>query len=203
MSPTTSELVTNRPLSGTELGHIIRKDVDRMLSDDSMLGSLVAYGRISYEVRVTLHMDNCSYPTHVTSVHSRRAAKDQPALSAIEAGMPLAKASPTSVVSAHETHRDITSPNVSRIEHGLPVEILRRDGAGQTQSESVHYPPEMADAKGPAAIITDLSDQVRQGFELPELNVCRCAKVEGITALGTCKTCNGVIEFEVGDASTV
>jgi hypothetical protein len=199
MSPTSAELVSNKPLSGTELGNIIRKDVDRLLADDSMLGSLVAYGRVSYEVRVTLHMDNYSYPTHVTSVHSRRAAKDQPDLTAIESGLPLAKPSPTSIVSAHETHRDITSPNVSRIEHGLPVEILRRDGAGQTQSESVHYPPDIADSKGPAPITRDLSDEVRAGYDLPELKVCKCPTVPGITSVGTCKGCGGILEFEASD----
>lgn len=201
--PTHSELVSNKPLAGSELAKILRADIDKMLASDPMLGALIAYGRISYEVRVTLHMDNYSYPTHMTSVHSRAAAKDQPHLAALESGLPLRNASPTSLVSATETYRDITSPNVSRIEHGLPIEIIRRGDGGTTQSESVLYPPEMADAKGPPPIITDYSDQTRKEFALPSLITCHCTGPISISLEGTCATCGGVLEFEMDAADAL
>jgi len=65
--PTTTEVVSNRPLAGTELKEIILEDVKQMLDNDGMLSFHIAYGRVAYEVNIKLMMDNPAFPESKTA----------------------------------------------------------------------------------------------------------------------------------------
>lgn len=199
--PTSREIVSNKPLTGSELQSIMRKDFEELLRTDGLLGGMVAFGRVSYEVRVIIHMDNYSYPTHQTSAHSRRLPGDQladhPDLAALETGLPLSAPSPLSFVVDQELHRDINSPNVARIENGLPVTIQRRDADGGSTEQSVQYPPEMAEARGPVPTVTDRADATRLEWQLPTPKSCDCVGTIKTDSNGCCTGCGGTIEFAV------
>src|ERR1700677_244414 len=106
MSPARQELVANRPLRGDELAKIILADVTEILARDCMMTSRVAYGRIAYEIKVVLHMDNPAFKESETVVKSKPASDNmveaRPELAAIEGAPPLAK--PWSVVCANCEH---------------------------------------------------------------------------------------------------
>ena len=170
--PVAKELVANRPLRGDELAKIIEADVRDVLSRDCMLTSRVAYGRVSYELKVVLHMDNPAFSTSETVVRSRPPADDvaesSPELKAIEGPPPLANAGDDSYVAATERHRDITSPNVSRIEHGLPITVIRPgfDTGGNAISieEGIIYPPSVVEDVVKPPLDADLTRMVKEGF---------------------------------------
>src|SRR5438552_15397899 len=134
--PTSKDLVANRPLRSEELAKIVLADVERILDGSGFFRGQIAYGRVAYEVRITLHIDNPSYPTDLTVVRSKgrsiQEVEADPALAAIEPG-PLKDTSSEAFLSATEFHRDIQSPNAARVEHSLPITILRRDQDGQTR----------------------------------------------------------------------
>jgi hypothetical protein len=93
--PARQELAANRPLRGDELAKIILADVTEVLARDCMMTSRVAYGRIAYEIKVVLHMDNPAFKESETVVKSKPASDNmveaRPELAAIEGAPPLAK----------------------------------------------------------------------------------------------------------------
>ena len=129
--PASNERIPNKPLSGSELKEIILKDVDFVLTRDGMLSHNIAFGRVSYEVRVSIHMDNPLYPEHISVILSRAASKQQveanPSLSSIEPTPPLKNTSDVDVVFSEEIHREISSPNMARIEASMPVFKLNKN----------------------------------------------------------------------------
>jgi hypothetical protein len=174
--PTSRELVPNKPLSGEELATIIKADLASVLAQDCMLTPRVAYGRVSYEIRVTLHMDNPMMPSSVAVVQSKLAASDaveaRPELAALNPPPPLPDASDDATVYSTERHRDIVSPNVARIEHGMPISVIRpgRDTGGNPISveEGVIYPPDVvADVSVPPRDI-DLTRMAKAEFAAKE-----------------------------------
>jgi hypothetical protein len=93
--PARQELVANRPLRGDELAKIILADVTDILARDCMMTSRVAYGRIAYEIKVVLHMDNPAFKESETVIRAKAPSDNmveaRPELAAIEGGPPLAK----------------------------------------------------------------------------------------------------------------
>lgn len=141
--PTNRELVPNRPLAGTELAEIIRKDLDQMLRGDGLLSGHIAYGRVAYDLTLRLHMDNPAFPESVSKTASiKRTATElesAPHEAAIETP-PLAKPLTAEALPlAHRIVRRIVSPNATRIEHGLPVTVQRRQLDGSVVDEQIHY----------------------------------------------------------------
>lgn len=135
--PISNERVPNKPLSGPELVQIIEKDVHDILSRDGMFNINIAFRRVSYEVRVTMHLDNPIYPEHVSTTLSRPAGKNvvevKPELGALEPH-PLAdnergkpELSEDETIFSQERHREIASPNMARVEHGIPLKIDKRN----------------------------------------------------------------------------
>jgi hypothetical protein len=140
MSPTSKELVSNRPLAGTELAAIIESDIHRMVSESGFLAGQSAYSRIAYDIRVTLHLDLPAMPTAVEVTQSRPA----PAIDTDHAAMepfPLSDSSPESILTSSGLSREITSPNLARVEHSLPVTVDVLGGDGHTREELVQYRP--------------------------------------------------------------
>lgn len=172
MSPTSKELVANRPLRGDELSKIIQADVAEILSRDCMLTTRVAYGRVSYTVRVVLHMDNPSFPESTSVLQSQRRSDNEvelaPELAAIEGPPPLKGATEESYVSAQERTREIDSPNVARIENGLPITVLRpgfdTGGNATTVEEQVTYPSEVVEEVSKPPVDADLTRMVKGAF---------------------------------------
>jgi hypothetical protein len=159
MSPTANEVVTNRALSGTELREIIKLDIERLLDGEGLLSHYVAYGRISYDLTLRLHLDNPMRPESAVTVASK-VTHD----TAIEAP-PLTEPSDKAVASGSNLHRDITSPNAERLRHGLPVPVTTRQADGTTQTEQVKYPPQPE--LGPGEVeITDTTKEVREAWKV-------------------------------------
>jgi hypothetical protein len=214
--PTSRELIANHPLTGPELKKIILDDITAVLDNDGVYLPTVAYGRCSYEVRVTLHTDNFMFPQQQAVARSREPARDKlkarPELAAIEADLPLDDPSHLSFISAQERHRDIESPNAARIDHGLPVNVVRRENDGHWQEEQVTYDKSLVpEGSSPEPTDRDLSDQVRRDLGLHGTNRVRAEVVPTPTdadacacehpkadAGGTCGVCGGFVVEELG-----
>ena len=131
--PTSREIVSNRALSGTELKEILlRYFKEHVLDQEGLLSDYIAYGRISYEIRLILHLDNYTRPESTTTYRSRRAGNAEveanPDLAVVEA-LPLADNPPDATLSAATITGNITSPNVERIRAGIPVPVRRSRSA--------------------------------------------------------------------------
>lgn len=139
--PASNEIVSNRPLSGSELRQIMLKDVGNILDKDGMFSPHIGYGRVSYEIIIKLHIDNPSYPNHTSRTVSHNPARNETneALKHIETA-PLKNPSPDAAIAGLKRERVIDSPNHARLEHELPVSITRRDPAdGVMKEEQVQY----------------------------------------------------------------
>lgn len=170
--PTSREFAVNRPLSGNELKELIREDFSRLLDNEGLLSHTTAFGRVSYRVRLTFHLDNIYTPQSESSLESHPMAKQVvealPQMAAIEQPLPLADASDDSSVSALELLRQIESPNVERVRTGLPVPLAVRQQDGTTSIEQVQYPaqPELGDGD---LTILDVTPEERAALGLPVL----------------------------------
>lgn len=172
--PTSKELVAQRPLAGAELAKIVTADVAHILSESGMFAGHIAYGRVAYEVRVILHLDNPAYPTVTETIHSKPFPKDvtegesgKPELAAIEK-LPLREPSEDAYLAADELHRDIVSPNAARVEHGLPITVIRRDQNSETREELVHYDKSAIEGQAnpnPEPTLTDVTAEVKRLLE--------------------------------------
>lgn len=166
--PTSKELVVNRPLRGTELAKIVMADVASMLAKDTMLANHIAYGRITYSVRLTLHLD-AQQPyvaTAVSRAPSDNQAEADPSLLSIATGPTLPDPSKDAYLSSVERTREIQSPNMARIEHGLPVTILAQGEHGHAVEKEVVYPPEAVEGISPQPTDVDMTAIARaDGFK--------------------------------------
>ena len=165
--PTSREIVSNRPLSGTELKILLREAFDRMLDNDGMLAAHIAYGRIAFTITLHKQLDGM-IRAEDSRTESRPAATnviaDRPELAALSSP-PLAP-SPTAVTSGTRATRDITSPNAERVRAGLPVTIQRREQDGTLVSEEIKYPPDAEIADG--LVLEDATGEARAAFGVPE-----------------------------------
>ncbi len=140
--PLSSEIVSNRSLSGRELLELVVADLRAMLERDGLFSPYVAFGRIAYDVEVRLHMDNLTYPEHKSRAASRPPVLPDP--------------SPDAIQVAKVRSREIRSPNVARIEAGLPICVQTRVG-DQLVTKELHYGAEDLPVRGPVPVDTDLS----------------------------------------------
>lgn len=166
---TARERIPNTPLSGRELRALLVADYERLLDNFGELATTAAYGRVSYVIKLAMHLANPHHPYADIEITSRPPADDvlaaNPALAALEAP-PLADPGPESGVAADELRRDIVSPNAERLRAGLPVPVEVRQPAGGTVTEHILYPPD------PAAVdtvtITDVSEAQRVAWHIAE-----------------------------------
>jgi hypothetical protein len=168
--PTRHELVPNKPLPGADLAEIIKADVAAVLAGDCFLTPFIAYQRCSYEVRVTLHMDNPSTPKTVAVAKSKPIADDKveadPRLAAVEV-FPLTRPSAEDVVQSTERSRVIDSPNAARVAYGIPIDVITRDNNGAATERKVLYPADYPGADTPEATDTDVTASVRTELGMP------------------------------------
>ena len=169
--PTSREIVANKALSGSELSRIILSDAATLLEGHGLLSGQMAFARVAYELRLTLHMDNPSLPKSLDAVRSRpRSDNDiaaNPALAAIEAVLPLAQPSPSAIFTSDELHREIQSPNVARLEHSLPIDVAVRDADGHTIEHQVSYPADYPGMDPVPPTLTDVTDLARVELKMP------------------------------------
>jgi hypothetical protein len=171
--PTSKELVSNKPLQSTELAAIILSDVRRLVDGSCLLTGQIAYSRVAYELRLTLHLDLPAIPTSIDSVLSRAQATDAiaaaPALAAIEPGPRLADPSPAAVLQSTGLKRDIDSPNLARIAHSLPIEVSTMGQDGHVQEHLVDYTPSdvgMRADQFPEPDLSDVTEEMRKELGL-------------------------------------
>ena len=172
--PASSERVPNSPLSGHELVEIIKKDVADILGRDGLFTSNIAFPRVSYEVRVSVHMDNPMCPKHETVIQSRIASKQQvaanPELASIETP-PLAEPlTESETVFSEETTRQVASPNMARIEAGLPIQIDKRNpDTGFMERKDIKYTGDVPEPSsvGNVSETNPTSEDQRQKWNRP------------------------------------
>jgi hypothetical protein len=169
--PLARETVHNKPLNGRELKEIIRQDFAKQLESNGLLTDYIGYGRIGYEIRLTLHLDNFARTVATPTVSPSRPASKQeveavPGLAAIEAA-PLQNPSPDAVVDGTRLTRNITSPNAERVRAGLGVPIVRQQMDGSKIEETVKYPPDPTFGEGNLGI-EDVSAAMRREWKQPE-----------------------------------
>jgi len=92
----------------------------------------VAYGRITWKVRLYLDMENPMSPHSESWV-------DAPD------GFPLDPAGDTKSVT--EIQHNVTSPNAERVRNGIPVPAEVRDFDGTTRMEEIIYPKDVVDTE--------------------------------------------------------
>jgi hypothetical protein len=167
--PTTKELVANKPLTGPELATIIQRDVARLCDGSGFLAGQTAYSQVSYEVRLTLLLNQPTMPTATDLTQSRTQATD-----AVTAHPELAALAPhplpaPAIVSATQVVRDISSPNLARIEHSLPITVEVLGGDGHKREELIDYLPQdvgMAREDFKEPDLTDVSAEARKELGL-------------------------------------
>lgn len=163
MSPISSETVANTPLAGHELAKLILADCVAMIESDCMLTSSVAYRRCSYELRLTLHMDNPAFALSESRFSSKKRSVQEiqadDSLAAVELH-PLAQpTSEESFLSSTERHREMDSPNAVRIQQGLPIAVITRDSSGHHIEKSVQYPSDYADGALSEPVDKDVTEE--------------------------------------------
>jgi len=126
--PLSSEIVSNKPLTGLELVKCILNDTEAVLNKDGMFNSHVAYGRVTYEVTVKLSLQNPTYPEHIA--RAKGEAGDPASLGGEVQGVEISR------------KREIKSPNVARIANDLPVKIQTRQD-GKVVEKDLNYKGEV------------------------------------------------------------
>jgi hypothetical protein len=160
MSPTSTEAIVNKKLSGLELREILRADFEHLLDAEGLLSHYIAYGRISYDLTLRLHLDNPYTPESSVSIASK------PQAGTVIEAPPLASPSAKSVVSAQNVHRDIKSPNEERLRHGLTLPVVTTGQDGTIQTEQIKYPPQPELGPGETTL-TDASKDAREAWKIP------------------------------------
>src|SRR4051812_27137679 len=140
---TSKEIVINKGLNGEEVKQLLRRDFERLLANEGLLSHHVAYGRIAWDVRLRLHLQNPMSPESESSIASQRVGSNiitqDPSLAAIEK-LPLSPAPPDSVVSGIELSHTVESPNLERVNSGIPVPVMVKQNDGTTSQQQVVYP---------------------------------------------------------------
>jgi hypothetical protein len=148
--PVSTEVIPNRALSGEEVAQLILEDCERLIANESLLAPHLAYGRVSYSVTLTLHIDNQFIPVSTSFVNSERKGSNlvgtedkpgaMPELSALEPAPPLASPSSEAILSAAKVERNVTSPNAERLRtgQGVPADVRQPDNTFRT--ETIKYP---------------------------------------------------------------
>lgn len=163
--PTASETVPNKALSGAELKTIMLERFKHLLAGECMLADHVAYGRITYDITLRMHVDNPfvigpSVSTISAQPVGRNILQSAPEMGAIESGPPLREPlTREATASGSRISEEIKSPNRARLAAGLPVPVDVRQRDGSTLTESVTYPPQedLSDAK-----VEDITAQTRK-----------------------------------------
>jgi hypothetical protein len=151
--PTHNERVPNKPLTGREVRELITRDTAKLLENFGLLSDHLAFYRISYDIRVRLHVDNLLDPTSETWTESRPAP-------------PLDHPARDQQIEAIERSRQIVSPNEERLRAGLPIPVTVRNPAERTVAEhDVQYPPQPQLGEGTVREVS-VEDEARAAWKI-------------------------------------
>lgn len=156
-----TETVVNRALSGEELKTIIRADFERALAGEGLLSHYLAYGRISYDITLRLHLDNPMCKESSVTVATKISADG------LTAPPPLTDTTPEAVASGTRVERAIDSPNAERLRNGIPIPVRSPQQDGTVTTELVKYPPDPTLGDGDVKM-TDVTADVRAAWKLTE-----------------------------------
>lgn len=148
MSPTSSEKIVNRALSGDELKSYLAEVFAKLLANEGMLSPHIAFGRVGGSIKLTLHLDNAYFPE---------------SSSTIEFGdkIPLTDATQEAEVAQQTATFVMDNPNAERVRLGLPVPVETKQLDGTKQVEHIHYPADQVDDLPPAQV--KVEDTTLQG----------------------------------------
>jgi hypothetical protein len=156
-----TETVLNKALSGEELKTLIRADFERLLTGEGLLSHYLAYGRISYDITLRLHLDNPMCRESAVTVAPRASADGT------LSPPPIANATPEAVVSGVRATRAIDSPNAERLRAGIPIPVRAPQQDGTVTTEFVRYPLDPSLGEGDITV-ADISPETRAAWKLPE-----------------------------------
>lgn len=172
--PSSRETVVNRALGGDELKKIILADMERLVANEGLLSHHIAFGRVSYKIRLELIVDNPSLPNQVSHTESRPAGDAEfqanPSVAVIDTpAAVLANRTSSIEAGALELTRNIDSPNAERLRESMPVPVLVKGQDGTTQQEMISYPKDSFPELGPGDMkIADVTAGMRAELGLPE-----------------------------------
>ena len=153
--PLSKERLANKPLSGPELIEVVVADLREVLKRDPMFASYAGYRRVGYNIRITLHLANITYPKHEVKVDPR----PHPEQVHIEGPGPLVEPPADLVVVDLERARKVESPNAARIVNGLPLKVSVVAG-GRLEEKTLTYEPGIVpDGAVPEPVDTDRSTE--------------------------------------------
>ena len=150
---TLRETAINKPLTGLELGEIIRRDMERVIQGEGSLSAHIAYGRVGYEIILRIHTGNPYMPVTENSVRSR----PDVATPEVEAP-PLVDAPADASIGGTTLTRNITSPNAERVREGLPVPVEVRQQDGTKTVENVVYPKAKDAGDGDVTVVDSTNE---------------------------------------------
>jgi hypothetical protein len=139
MSPTQSEKIVNRALSGDELKSYLVEVFGKLLANEGMLSPHIAFGRIGGEITLTLHLDNAYFPESKSTIQFGEK-------------IPLVNPSSESEVAQQTATFEMDNPNAERVRLGLPVPVETKQLDGTKQIEHILYPPESIQDIPPAKV---------------------------------------------------
>lgn len=150
MSPIASEVVPNRPLSALEVRELIRRDFDRMLDQFSPLQSMAAFGRSSWQLKLTFITETGAQDTFIDSrphavniiTGEGRNKQSLPAPEQFKNVRPHPLQSALARAAGITLKREATSPNAERLRSGLPVPVDVKQNDGQVRQETIQYQPD-------------------------------------------------------------
>ena len=131
MSPTQSEKVVNRPLSGDELKSYVRDVFNKLLDNEGMMSPHIAFGRVRGTIKLTLHLDNAYFPESTTSIEFKKEDPDR------------AGQSGENEFGQQTATWTMDNPNAERVRLGLKVPVETKQLDGTKQIEHILYPSDM------------------------------------------------------------
>jgi hypothetical protein len=167
---TSRETVVNKALTGSEVKELLRRDFERQLASEGLLSEYISYGRVSWDIRLRLHMTNWMNPESESVLPSRPIATNlvdtDPALAAVEAPPLSLSPGEESIVSASELTHSIDSPNLERVNSGMPIPVMVKQHDGTVSEQKVTYPEPPDGTPAPDITIQDQSAEARQDWKL-------------------------------------
>ena len=139
----------NRALTGAELRQVILNDVTDILNGDGMMGSHIAYRRVSYLVTIKVMTDNPMLPDGSWTIKTKskkstpQQIEESASMEAVEVHPLAGERTEHHLDLGAERKRVVESPNVTRINNGLPVTITARGSDGETKELQATYEPNM------------------------------------------------------------
>jgi len=162
--PTMRETAINRPLTGTEMRELLRRDFERLLANEGSLSNHIAYGRVAWQIVLRLHTANPVMPLAESHIESRGSDPTTPNVETPPLDGTTDADSPS--IGGTTLQRTVTRPNYERVREGLPVPVEVRQQDGTKTVEQVVYPKPPDHGEGDVHV-TDTTADAKAAFGKP------------------------------------